>query len=176
MALPAHSGPWLLIQFRNHFSQTAGLLRRVISPSQGRYLNTGQHKQNKRIHTKHPCLEWDSNPRSQRQRERRQLMPQTARLLWPAQTTTIASNYADTNCLKMVSMAETCSSNKYHYVRVLQLCRSKFHNFHAEKSVWNTSRSCFSKTLSLSNIYNHFPISFSCVADTAWMSEVAIKR
>jgi hypothetical protein len=44
MALPAHSGPWPLIQFRNHFSQTVGLLGRVISPSQGRYLNTGQHK------------------------------------------------------------------------------------------------------------------------------------
>jgi hypothetical protein len=33
MALPAHSGPWSLIQFRNHFSQTLGLLGRVISPS-----------------------------------------------------------------------------------------------------------------------------------------------
>jgi hypothetical protein len=33
-----------LIQFRNHFSQTVGLFGRVISPSQGRYLNTGQHK------------------------------------------------------------------------------------------------------------------------------------
>jgi hypothetical protein len=50
MALPAHSGPRPLIQFRNHFSQTVGLLGRVISPSQGRYLNAGKHKQNKRIH------------------------------------------------------------------------------------------------------------------------------
>jgi hypothetical protein len=44
MALPAHSGPRPIIQFRNHFSQTVGLLGRVISPSQGSYLNTGQHK------------------------------------------------------------------------------------------------------------------------------------
>jgi hypothetical protein len=44
MGLPAHSGPWPLIQFLNHFSQTVGLLGRVISPSQGRYLNTRQHK------------------------------------------------------------------------------------------------------------------------------------
>jgi hypothetical protein len=44
MALPAHSGPRPLFQFRNHFSQTVGLLGRVTSPSQGRYLNTGQHK------------------------------------------------------------------------------------------------------------------------------------
>jgi hypothetical protein len=52
MALPAHSGPGLLIQFRNHFSQTVGLLGRVISPSQDRYLHTGKDKQNKRIHTR----------------------------------------------------------------------------------------------------------------------------
>jgi hypothetical protein len=44
MALPAHSEPGPFIQFRNHFSQTVGLLGRVTSPSHGRYLNTGQHK------------------------------------------------------------------------------------------------------------------------------------
>jgi hypothetical protein len=44
VALPARSGPCSLIQFRNQFSQTVGLLGRVISPSQGLYLNTGQHK------------------------------------------------------------------------------------------------------------------------------------
>jgi hypothetical protein len=31
-ALPAHSGPSTLIQFRNHFSQTVWLLGRLISP------------------------------------------------------------------------------------------------------------------------------------------------
>jgi hypothetical protein len=46
MALQPIQGPDLFI-----FSQTVGLLGRVMSPSQGRYLNTGQHKQNKRIHT-----------------------------------------------------------------------------------------------------------------------------
>jgi hypothetical protein len=40
MARSAHSGLRPLIQFLNHFSQTVGLLGRVISPSQGRYLNT----------------------------------------------------------------------------------------------------------------------------------------
>jgi hypothetical protein len=45
MALLALTGPWPLIQFRNHFfTQTVGLLGRLISPSQGRYLYTGQHK------------------------------------------------------------------------------------------------------------------------------------
>jgi hypothetical protein len=42
MALPAHSRPRPPIQFRNHFSQAVGLLGRVISSSQGLYLNTGQ--------------------------------------------------------------------------------------------------------------------------------------
>jgi hypothetical protein len=43
MALPVHSGPLPLIQFRYHLSQTAGLLGRVISSSQGLCLNT-EHK------------------------------------------------------------------------------------------------------------------------------------
>jgi hypothetical protein len=47
-----------------------GLLGRVISPSQGHYLT---QTQNKHTH-KHPYLEWDSNPRSQRLSERRQFM------------------------------------------------------------------------------------------------------
>jgi hypothetical protein len=46
-----HSGPWPFIQFRNHFSQTVGLLGRVISLSQG---PLPEHRttqtQNKRIH------------------------------------------------------------------------------------------------------------------------------
>jgi hypothetical protein len=33
--------------------------------------------QNKRTN-RHPCLEWDSNPRSQRSSERKQFMPQSA--------------------------------------------------------------------------------------------------
>jgi hypothetical protein len=47
MALSAHSGPWILIQFRNLFTQTVGLLGRGISPLQYRTTQT----QNKRIHT-----------------------------------------------------------------------------------------------------------------------------
>jgi hypothetical protein len=39
--------------------------------------------QNKHRQT-HPCLEWDSNPRSQRSKERRQFMPQTVRPPWSA--------------------------------------------------------------------------------------------
>jgi hypothetical protein len=40
-----------LIQFRNNFSQAVGLLGRVISPSQGCYLNTGQHKHRMNAYT-----------------------------------------------------------------------------------------------------------------------------
>jgi hypothetical protein len=44
MDLPAYSGPRPFVQFRDYFSHKVGLLGRVISPSQGRYLNTGQQK------------------------------------------------------------------------------------------------------------------------------------
>jgi hypothetical protein len=50
MALPIHSGPWPLIQFRIHFSETVGLLGRVISPSQGRHLHRDQYKHRKNTH------------------------------------------------------------------------------------------------------------------------------
>jgi hypothetical protein len=53
------------------YTQSVGLLGRVLSPSQSRYLHTGQHKHRINAH-RHPCLEWDSNPRSQRPSERRQ--------------------------------------------------------------------------------------------------------
>jgi hypothetical protein len=38
-------------------------------PSQGSYLHTEQHKDKINAH-RHTCLEWDSNPRSQRSSER----------------------------------------------------------------------------------------------------------
>jgi hypothetical protein len=54
-------GSWPLLLFRNVFTQTVGLLERVIGPSQGRYLYTEQHKHRINAH-RHPYLEWDSNP------------------------------------------------------------------------------------------------------------------
>jgi hypothetical protein len=60
------------------FTQSVGLLERGNSLSQGRYLYTEQDKHRINAH-RHPCLEWDSNTRSQSSRERRQFMPQTAR-------------------------------------------------------------------------------------------------
>jgi hypothetical protein len=59
------------------YTRSVGLLEREIGPSQGLYLNTGQHKHRINAHTpkKHPCPKWDSNQRSQRPSERWQFMP-----------------------------------------------------------------------------------------------------
>jgi hypothetical protein len=51
MALQLLVGPWPLLQLPIFFTQTIGLLGRVISPSQGRYLPRGQHKYRINAHT-----------------------------------------------------------------------------------------------------------------------------
>jgi hypothetical protein len=51
MALQPFVGPCPLLQFRNLFTQSVGLLGRGISPSQGNYLYTGQHKHRINSHT-----------------------------------------------------------------------------------------------------------------------------
>jgi hypothetical protein len=70
IALPAHSGPRPLIQFRNHFSQTVGFRGRGISPSQGRYLSTGQHKHGINAYRHQTSMPWVGielvNPASER--------------------------------------------------------------------------------------------------------------
>jgi hypothetical protein len=116
-ALPAHSGPWPLIQFRNHLSKTVGPLRRVISSSQGLYLNTRQHKHrinaHTHTHTKHSCLEWDSNPRSQRSSERRHFMPQTARPLWPADISSLKTKEISSPCEMLSCVKKNFLLNQY---------------------------------------------------------------
>jgi hypothetical protein len=53
-------------RFLELFRHMVGLLGRVISPLQGLYLHrTTQHRKTR---DKHPCLELDSNPRSQQPR------------------------------------------------------------------------------------------------------------
>jgi hypothetical protein len=44
-------GPRLFLIFLILFTQSVGLLGRVLSPSQGRYLHTGQHKHGIKAHT-----------------------------------------------------------------------------------------------------------------------------
>jgi hypothetical protein len=56
------------------YTQPVRLLVRGINPSQGRYLHTEQHKHRINVH-RHPCLEWDSNPRSQCSSGRKRFMP-----------------------------------------------------------------------------------------------------
>jgi hypothetical protein len=79
-----------------------------MSPSPDRYLHTGQHKY--RINAnRHPYLEWNSNPRSQRSSERKQFMPQTARPLWSAR--------CSYNCGKCRHTHMRLSSHKVGYAR-----------------------------------------------------------
>jgi hypothetical protein len=82
---------WALTAFSSSliYTQSVALHGRVISPSQGRYLHTGQHKHRTNAH-RHPCLECDSNPRSLCSSGRRQFMPQTARPLWWAENQLIS--------------------------------------------------------------------------------------
>jgi hypothetical protein len=46
-------GPWPFCQFLNLFTQSVGLPGRRISPLQGRYLHTGQHKHRINVHRHH---------------------------------------------------------------------------------------------------------------------------
>jgi hypothetical protein len=65
----------LIYQFLD-YSQTVGLLGRVISSSQGLYLNTGQHKHRKtHTHINHPWPEWIRTHDPSLPSERRQYMP-----------------------------------------------------------------------------------------------------
>jgi hypothetical protein len=50
MALESFVGPCLFFDFVISFIQSVGLLE-LISPSQGHYLNTGQHKHKINVHT-----------------------------------------------------------------------------------------------------------------------------
>jgi hypothetical protein len=84
-ALAAFSVSWF-------FTQSVEPLGWEISPSQGRYLHTGQHKHRINAH-RHSCLKWNSNSRSQRLSGRRQFMPQTARPLWSALVMNVRSEY-----------------------------------------------------------------------------------
>jgi hypothetical protein len=67
---------WVAFSVSWSFTQMVGHLGRGISPSQGRYLHTGQHKHRTNVH-KHPCLKWDSNLQSELLSERRQFMLQS---------------------------------------------------------------------------------------------------
>jgi hypothetical protein len=71
---------FISFQFLN-LRQSIALLGQGISPPQGCYLHRTTQTQNK---CKHPCLEWDSNPRSQCSSRRRHFMPQTTQPLWLA--------------------------------------------------------------------------------------------
>jgi hypothetical protein len=55
-------GPGLFFSLVSFFIQKVGLVGRVISPSQGRCLHTGQHEHRINVYG-HSCFEWVSNSR-----------------------------------------------------------------------------------------------------------------
>jgi hypothetical protein len=67
--------PWSLLQFRNLFYTDCRIPWTSDQPV-ARQLPTQRTTQTHKKHTyRHPCLEWDSIPRSQCSNERRQFMP-----------------------------------------------------------------------------------------------------
>jgi hypothetical protein len=84
VALQPFVWPWPLLQFRNPFYtvvRTSSMSNQPVSRPLPNHTTT--QTLNKRTH-KHPWLEWDSKPRSQRSSERRQFMLQTWWPLWLA--------------------------------------------------------------------------------------------
>jgi hypothetical protein len=87
VALPAHSEPGPLIQFPNHFF-TDGRTPWTSDQSVARPLpkHRTTHTQNKRTQ-RQPCLQRDSNLRSQRPSERRRSVCLLTPLCWIARNT-----------------------------------------------------------------------------------------
>jgi hypothetical protein len=78
LILSALQPPWVLasdFQFYDHF--TDGRIPWTSDQLVARPLpkHRTTQTQNKHVHTKYPCLVWNSNPRSRLPRERRQYMP-----------------------------------------------------------------------------------------------------
>jgi hypothetical protein len=114
VALPAHSGSRPLIQLRNHFSQTVGLVGRMISPLQGRYLNTGQHKHTINTFTHQTSMPWmgfePTIPGSERAK--------TVHALYRAATVT-----GDNYCLLLTNHKQTPIKERHCPPRNIILCR-----------------------------------------------------
>jgi hypothetical protein len=70
-------------------------------------VNGGKNQNNRRLSFQQ-CFKWDSIPRPQRPSERRQFMPQTARLLWPASVR--ASE--DSSCLRPRGYCDRLASGR----------------------------------------------------------------
>jgi hypothetical protein len=73
MALQPFVGPWQLFQFLHLFTQSVGLLGRRSARCKA--ATSTQDNTNRIKAHRHPCLKWDSNPRSQCLSRRRQFMP-----------------------------------------------------------------------------------------------------
>jgi hypothetical protein len=91
--------PWPVLQFCN-LIYTDGRTPWMSDQPFARSLPTHRttQTQNKRT-CRHPCFEWDSNPRSQHSNDRRHFTPQTARPPWSAIFATLLVNK---NCMKVL--------------------------------------------------------------------------
>jgi hypothetical protein len=75
MALQPFDGHWpLFFQFLDPIHNQYGSLSGDQPVARPLPTHRTKQTQNKRTKYTHPCVEWDSNPRSQRSSERRQLM------------------------------------------------------------------------------------------------------
>jgi hypothetical protein len=72
---------WPLAAFSVSYLYTVGRTSWTGDQPVARPLHTPTKAQTQNKCAQHPCLEWDSNPRSQRSSERRRFMPYTARAL-----------------------------------------------------------------------------------------------
>jgi hypothetical protein len=141
------SAPCLLFQFPNciHSRQESG---REISPSQGRYLNTGQHKHRINAH-RHTLLEWNSNSRTQRSRRHEDsLCPRVRGPCDPRPWTITRLNYAIWENIYIIQN-KTCCYRQRH--EVLKLSKQSI----KENYIFQRSNEILWFTL------NNFPIHLS---------------
>jgi hypothetical protein len=102
---------YISLQFL-YLIQSIGLFGWGISLAQGHYLPRTTDTQNKH---RHPCLEWDSNPRFQCSSEQRHFMPLTVWSLWSAHSF-IHLNFKrkQKSSVKILWIITTCNINCWH--------------------------------------------------------------
>jgi hypothetical protein len=134
------------LQFLN-LRESVGLLWRGISPSQGRSL---KHTQNEH---RHPCLELDSNPRSECSRGRRYFMPQTE---WPLSSA--LSLLSMNKCNDFLEFLNKASTVRYLFIFISTAYIIKFHIYMCSKVFFSFRVTfCFTNPddLSLSPLPNY---------------------
>jgi hypothetical protein len=120
MVLEAFIGPWTLYQFLN--LHTIGRTPWTGDQHVARPLPTHRttQTQNKR---RHPCLEWDSNPRSQCSSRRNQFMPETVRPSWSASPRLVFCN-SDICGPRAIGCSETSDMASWLHTQHSRICEN----------------------------------------------------